>query len=151
MIKDRYCTYIWSTHDRRKAHPALTSDLLVRKARPALTSDHVGTNPIIISERPSTYIWSTRDRRKALHLHLINTWSKKGTTLISDQHMIEERLSTYIWSTHDWRKALHLHPPRKEHILLIMMEGLALISDLVGTNPTVISEWPPVLLDWPTW
>ena len=28
-----------------------------------------------------------------------------------------------------------------------MMEGLALISDLVGTNPTVISEWPPVLLD----
>ena len=36
--------------------PALTSDLLVRKAHPALTSDHVGTNPIIISERPNTHI-----------------------------------------------------------------------------------------------
>ena len=36
--------------------PALTSDLLVRKARPALTCDHVGTNPIIISERPNTHI-----------------------------------------------------------------------------------------------
>ena len=35
---------------------ALTSDLLVKKARPALTYDHVGTNPIIISERPSTHI-----------------------------------------------------------------------------------------------
>ena len=30
---------------------ALTSDLLVKKAHPTLTSDHVGTNPIIISER----------------------------------------------------------------------------------------------------
>ena len=48
---------------RRMAHPALTSDLLVIKECPALTSDHValtsnhvGTNPIIISERPNTYI-----------------------------------------------------------------------------------------------
>ena len=48
---------------------------------------------------------------------------------------------------HNDEKAMHLHPYRWEHILLTMMEGLALISDLVGTNPTVISEWPPVLLD----
>ena len=61
---------IWSTHDakidtaltydqhmiRIMAHPALTSNLLIRKACPALTSDHAGTNPIIISKRPSTYI-----------------------------------------------------------------------------------------------
>ena len=36
--------------------PTLTSDLLIRKAHPTLTSDHVGTNPIIISERPNTHI-----------------------------------------------------------------------------------------------
>ena len=40
----------------KMARLALTFDLLVRKAYPALTSNHVGTNPIIISERPSTHI-----------------------------------------------------------------------------------------------
>ena len=29
---------------------------------------------------------------------------------------------------------------------ITVMEGLALTSNLVGTNPTVISEWAPVLL-----
>ena len=52
--------------------------------------------------------------------------------------------------SHSDENALHLHPSRREHILLTVMEGLALTSDLVGTNPTVISEWPPVL-DWATW
>ena len=103
MIEYRYCTYIWSTHDRRKAHPTLTSNLLIRKARPTLTSDHVGTNPIIILESPNTYIWSTHDRRKALHLHLINTWSKKGSALTSTQagtHPAHNdgRACTHIWS-----------------------------------------------------
>ena len=84
IISERPNTYIWSTHDakngfnisiwsphdakidttltsdqhmiRRMAHPALTSDLLIRKACPTLTYDHVGTNPIIISERPITHI-----------------------------------------------------------------------------------------------
>ena len=96
MIEDRYCTYIWSTHDWRKARPTLTSDLLFRKARLALTSDHVGTNPIIISERPNTYIWSTHDQRKA-------------STSLFDQHMIKDRYCTYIWSTHDRIKAHHFY------------------------------------------
>ena len=38
------------------ACPTLTSDLLVRKAHPTLKYDHVGANPIIISERANTYI-----------------------------------------------------------------------------------------------
>ena len=60
-------------------------------------------------------------------------------------------------------RALHLHPYRWEHILpqswkgstltfiqarthsTTMMKVLALIYDLVGTNPIVISEWPLVL------
>ena len=73
MIEDRYCTYIWSTHDLRKEHPLFTSDLLIRKEHPTLTSNHVGTNPIIISERPITYIWLTHDWRKAQHFYLTNT------------------------------------------------------------------------------
>ena len=91
------------------AHPALKPDLPIRKAHPTLTSDHVGTNPIIISERPSTYIWSTHGWRKAQHFYLINTWSNIDTALTSNQHMIEERHNNYIWSTHDWRKAQHLY------------------------------------------
>ena len=43
-----------------------------------------------------TYIWSTNDRRKEQHLYMINQWPKKGSALIYDQPMIEERLCTYI-------------------------------------------------------
>ena len=124
MIEDRYCTYIWSTHDRRKERLVLTFDLLIRKACPTLTYDHVGTNPIIISKRPSTYIWSKADRRKAQHFYLINTWSKIDIALTSYQHMIEERHCTYIWSTHDRRKAQHLYL-----INTWSKKGSALISD----------------------
>ena len=159
------------------AYPAVTSDLRVKKACPTLTSDHVGTNPIIISERPSTYIWSTHDwrrastslfyqhmiedryytyilsthdKRKELHLHLINTWSKKGTTLIFDQHMIEERICTYIWSTDDQRKALHLHSSKLEHILPQWWKVLHSYLIMREHIPAIISEWPTVL-DWATW
>ena len=46
------------------------------------------------------------------------------------------------------RKALHLHPPRREHILLTMMEGLALIFDHEGTHPSnhiIMAPSPPRL------
>ena len=88
------------------ALPTLTSNLLIRKACPALTSDHVGTNPIIISERPSTYIHLMRE-----HIPLLM-----------------EGLYTYI---HPVRKHIpllmeglctYIHPVR-EHIPLLM-EGL---------------------------
>ena len=56
--------------------------------RPVLTYDHVGTNPIIISERKRPTLTydhvvtnPTTLSRKAQHLHLINQWSNKGTTL----------------------------------------------------------------------
>ena len=81
------------------AHPALTSDLLVRKACPALTFDHIGTNPIITSERPSTHIRSTNDRNgPALTLGRVRNQSSmtKGSALTSNQPMIEERHNTYI-------------------------------------------------------
>ena len=41
------------------------------------------------------------------------------------------------------RMTEHLH-------LTYSSEGHALTSNLVGTNPTTISEWPPVP-DWDTW
>ena len=107
--------------------------------------------PILHAKRLCTYIWSTNDRKKAI-------------ALISDQPMIEERHSTYIWSTNYRRKAQHLYlinqwlkkgsaltsETCKEPIEHACLKMHALTFDLVGTNPTVISEWPPVL-DWATW
>ena len=129
IILERPNTYIWSTHDWRKASTSLFDQHMIK-------------------DRYCTYIWSTHDQRKAQHLYLINTWSKKGSTLISDQHMIKERLCTYIhpgWNTsyHNDEMALHLHPPKWEHILLTMMEGLALISDHEETHGNNHIRMPP--------
>ena len=77
--------------------PALTSDLLVRKEHPTLTYDHVGTNPIIISERPSTHIHQRDRNSKYYHL-----W--KGSTLTTT-NMIGTQ-TTIIYG-----KAQHSHPP----------------------------------------
>ena len=72
--------------------------------------------------------------------HILLQWWKSSTlTSIQD--------GTH--PTHNDERDLHLHPSKMEHILHAMMEGLALIYDLVGTNPTVISEWP-LVLDWAT-
>ena len=111
-------------------------------------------------ERHITYIWSTNDQRKDQHLYMINQWSKKGSALISNQPMIEERLCTYIWQSMSERLNTYIRPC-KEPILHVerdlhlhpfnqWLERRALTSDLVGTNPTVISEWSP-FPDWATW
>ena len=41
-------------------------------------------------------------KERLQHLYLINMWSNIDTALTSDQHMIKERLIISIWSTHDW-------------------------------------------------
>ena len=82
----------------------------------------------------------------------------KGSTLTS----IQERTHP----SHNDGRALHLHSSRIEHILLTMMKGLCtyihpgwntsysqwwkgLHSYLIVREhiPTIISEWPPILLD----
>ena len=73
------------------ARPTLTSNLVIRKARPTLTSDHIGTNPIIISERPGTHIHSTNDQNGPVFTlgHARNQSSMpKGSALTSVQPMI---------------------------------------------------------------
>ena len=110
------------TFDHVGTNPIIISE----RKLPALTYDHVVTYPTILSERPNTYIWSTNERRKAQHLHLgmqgTNPPCQKAPTFISDQPMIEERHNTYIWSTHDQRKALHLHLTHTRNQSICMFE-----------------------------
>ena len=78
---------------------------------------------------------------RALHLHSSRMEPHPTAMMEYFRTSIQARTTSY----QNDERALHLHPSRMEHILHTMMEGLALISDLVGTNPTVISEWPLVL------
>ena len=129
-------------------------------SHPTLISNHVGTNPIIISERHAQHshltMWehlpqpcqkdptltSVNQCRKGSALtlgHARNQSSmqkgsaltsenqcQKGSALIFDharnQSFMSKGICTYIWQT--------------------MSEGHALTSNIVGTNPTVILEWP---------
>ena len=102
---------------------------------------------------------------KAQHSHLTLT-RQKGTTLTSDLDSSErhnthihkhgstqllsfvERHSTYIWP---WLiiKALspRLRVPGNWPGASIQRMAIALISDYVGTNPIVTSEWPALISD----
>ena len=102
---------------------------------PTLTSDHVGTNPIIISER------------QAQHSHLtmrepIPQPCQKGPTLTFDtceepiQHTCSKRLSNYIWNmrgtnpTYMFKKALHLHSTNaRDQSNMHVRKGSALTFD----------------------
>ena len=126
------------------------------KKGPALTSSTY-EEPIqhVCPERLCTYIWhmlgtnATCTSRRALHLHLThvrnqsNMHVRKGSALTFDtceepiQHACSKGLYTYI------RHMKGTNPTCSS-------KGLALTSDQVGTNPIVISEWPPVP-DWATW
>ena len=83
------------------AHIALTSDHggkkshnHVRKACPTLTFDHVGTNPIIISERPITYIHPVRE-----HIPLLMEGLYTYIHLVREHiPLLMEWLCTHIWS-----------------------------------------------------
>ena len=142
ITSKRPSTHIHSTNDRNG---------------PALTLGHARNQSSMPKGSALTFDQPMIKERQ-LHLHLINQWLKKGMELISNQPMIEERLNTYIWSTNDQRNAQHLYlinhwlkkgsaltiDTYKEPIQHACSEGCALTSDQVGTNPTVISEWPPV-------
>ena len=117
---------------------------------PALTSDHVGTNPIVISER------------HAHHSHL-TMWEpipqpcKKGPTLTFDtceetiQHTCSKK-AQHLYLTHV-RNQSNIHVQKgsaltfdtcEEPIQHACSKGHALTYDHVGTNPIVITEWPSV-------
>ena len=135
--KTLLCSLTWSLAHHYDIWPSPTCTIMT------------GAKPLYnLSSYSYLWILSCSSERHAQHSHLINTWSKKGTALTSDQHMIEERHSTYIWSTHDRRKAQHLYLSntwsKKGSALTFiqagthsttMMKGLTLISDHEGTHP----------------
>ena len=128
------------------SHPALTSDLLIRKAHPTLTSDHVGTNPIIISERHTQ------------HSHL-TMWEpipqpcQKGPALTSDhernQSSIHVRNDLHLHLTHA-RNQSNIHVQKgfaltfdtcEEPIQHTCSKGLCTyIRHMRATNPTYMFE-----------
>ena len=120
------------------AHPTLKSDhvgtnpiIISERQCPTLTSDYVGTPPTTLLERPSTHICSTNDRNgPALTFgHARNQSSMpKGSTLTSDQPMIKESPSTYTWQCEE----PILHAKRILHLYLINQwskKGTTLIYD----------------------
>ena len=130
------CAHIWSckttSYSRiRKAlspRPSIPGNWLgtsILRMATALIFDHVGTNPIVISEWLSSQIWD--ERNQSSHHDII------ATTLIFDHVginpiVISEWISTHILhgrnqSSHHDRMAQPLH---------LTMEG---------TNPLTMSKW----------
>ena len=95
------------------------------------------TSNLILSERLCTYI-RPHLVRKDIHLHLTSS-CQKGSALTSNLILLE-RLCTYI-RPHLVIKDLHLHLIMWEHIPQSHHNGSTLISDHVGTHPTITSEW----------
>ena len=139
------------------ACPTLTSNhvgtnpiIISERQCPTLTSDHVVTYPTTLSERPSTHIHSTNDRNgSALTLgHVRNQSSMpkgSGPALTSIQPMIKKvRALTSVQPM--IRKGFALtFDTCEEPIQQECSKRHALTFDHVGTNPTIILEWPPVL------
>ena len=151
----------------------------------------------------STYIWPTRQKGIVLtsiqagthpthsdeifpYFHL--GWNRILLTMMEDFYPGWNTSYSQWWKisaltfiqagthpSHSDEKAIHLHPSMREHILLTVMEGLALTSDHEGTHPSnhirmapsprlsylVIDQVPPFLewqlhlyptclLEWPT-
>ena len=87
-----------------------------------------GTNPPC---QKALHLHLTTNVRKALALTSVQPMIRKGIALTSVQPMIKKgsalTFDTYV-----------------EPIQHACSKRRALTYDLVGTNPTVISEWPPV-------
>ena len=96
-----------------------------------------GTHPKPMSEMPSTHI-RPHLVKKDMHLHA-TSYCEKGSALTSDL-ILSERRYTYI-RPHLVRKALQLHLIMWEHIPQSQQNISTLISDHVGTHPSITSEW----------
>ena len=156
-----------------------TNPIIISERKfPSLTSDHVGTPPTTLLEIPSTHIRQPMIKKaqhlhlamqgtnppwqKDLHLHLttnviknfsltsIQLMIKKGIALTFVQPMIKKGSTlTYVQPMIKKGSALTFDT-YKEPIQHACSKSCTLTYDLVGNNPTVISEWPPVP-DWATW
>ena len=131
-------------------------------AHATLISNHVGTNPIIILERHAQHshltMWEylPQPYQKGPALTSVNQ-CQKGSVLTLDHARNQSSMpkGSALTSDNQCQKgsALMFDHARNQsymskgiytYISQPMSEGRALTSDLVGTNPTFISEWPPV-------
>ena len=143
-------------------------------AHPELISDHVGTNPIIISERHTQHsylaMWEHLPQpcQKGPALTFINQCQKgsaltlgharnqssmpKGSTLTSENQC---QKGSALISDNQCKKGSTLifdHARNQSSMSKCStltsdnqcQKGSTLTSDHVGTNPTVTSEWPSV-------
>ena len=149
-------THIWHGRNQSSHHDRMEITLI---------SDQVGTHTSITSEWPCAHIWSCKTIsynriRKALNPKLSIPGTSPGssiprmaTTLISDlvgtnPSITSEWPCAHIWSCKTTsyiylRKALSPRPsiPGNSPGSSIPRMAVALISDHVGTNPIVVSEW----------
>ena len=117
-----------------KCQKGLHSHLIMQEV--ILTFDHVGTNPIVTSEWLSTHIWHGRNHsfhhdRKELNprFRIPSNWP--GASILLDNGI--QRLYLIMW----------------EHIPQSPQNGLALTSDMEGTNPPTMTKWlSPYISPW---
>ena len=101
-----------------------------------------GTNPPC---QKAPHLHLTTNVRKALALTFIQPMIRKGTSLKYVQPMIKKgSILTSVQPMIKKGSALTFNT-YEEPIQDACSKRSALTSDLVGTNPTVTSEWPPVL------
>ena len=115
--------------------------------------------PILHAKRLCTYIYLTNDQkgsaltsiqpmiRKGPTLTSVQPMIRKGTTLTSIQQMIKKGSSLESVQPVIKKGFALTFNTYEEPIQHACLKMHALTSNLVGTNPTVISEWPPV----PNW
>ena len=100
-----------------------------------------GTNPPC---QKALHLHLTTNVKKALALTSVQPMIRKGTTLTSIEPMIKKG-STLTFVQPMIKKGSTLtFDTCEEPIQNACSKRCALTSDLVGTNPTFISEWPPV-------
>ena len=154
------------TSERHAQHSQLTMwEHIPRTCQkgPTLTFDHERNQPSHLCQKGPALIFDHARNQsylhveRALHLHLImrrtNPACQKGSALISDHVgtnpiVTSEWPYTYIWSCRNQsyshiRMALSPRPsiPGNWSGTSIQRMAIVLISDHVGTNSTVISEW----------
>ena len=100
-----------------------------------------GTNPPF---QKALHLHLKTNARKALALTSVQPMIRKGKTLTSVQPMIKKGLALTSVQPMIKKGSALTFDTYEEPIQHACLKRSALTSDLVGTNPTVISEWPQV-------
>ena len=101
-----------------------------------------GTNPPC---QKALHLHLTTNVRKALALTSVQPVIRKGTALTSVQPMIKKGSALTSVQPMIKKGSALTFDTYKEPIQQVCLKRRALTYDPVRTNPTVISEWPPIL------